>query len=114
MNILFRGVATLSDYKSKPADGKDAQQFYAGGSEHSGQMIEGPPRPNEAPKNITQGFIDAAKKYVVVYCVNIQYVWVGGWWLCGVVVVSLAQDLRSRVQASLRQFPIWSHQSTQL
>jgi len=53
---------TLSDYTSKPKEGKDAQQFYAGGSEHSGQMIEGPPRKNESPGNITQGFIDMAKK----------------------------------------------------
>ena len=65
---VFRGVATLSDYKSnKPKDSKDAQQFYAGGSEHSGQMIEGPPRKAEQPKSIAQGFIDAAKKYVLEY-----------------------------------------------
>ena len=55
-------MATLSDYTSKPREDKDAQQFYAGGSEHSGQMIEGPPRKNESPGNITQGFIDMAKK----------------------------------------------------
>ena len=39
----------LSDYReqqfqSSAKGDDDAQQFHAGGSEHSGQMIEGPPR----------------------------------------------------------------------
>ena len=60
-------MATLSDYKDQrpPPEGKDAEQFFAGGSEHSGQMIEGPPPKNQKPENITQSFIDAAKKYVM-------------------------------------------------
>ena len=59
------GVATLSDYRDKPeASGKDAQQFYAGGSEHSGQMIEGPPKKKTNPQDIAKNVFEAAKKYV--------------------------------------------------
>lgn len=61
---ICRGVATLSDYRDKPvpSEDKDAEQYYAGGSEHSGQMIEGPPRKKQNPEGIAQSFIDAAKK----------------------------------------------------
>ena len=53
------GVATLSDYcEQQPQNsGKgddDAQQFYAGGSEYSGQMIEGPPRKKKNPQDIAK------------------------------------------------------------
>lgn len=62
--VLYRGVATLSDYKEKPDSdpGKDAQQFYAGGSEHSGQMIEGPPRKKQTPDSMAKEVFEAAKK----------------------------------------------------
>ena len=42
--------------------GEDAQQFYAGGSEHSGQMIEGPPRKKQNPESIAKDIFEAAKK----------------------------------------------------
>lgn len=62
--ISCRGIATLSDYKekSKPSKDEDAQQFYAGGSEHSGQMIEGPPRKKINPDNMAKEIFEAAKK----------------------------------------------------
>jgi UBX domain-containing protein 1 len=62
-------VATLSDYReqqqsgsSAKGDEEDAQQFYAGGSEHSGQMIEGPPRKKANPQDIAKEVFEAAKK----------------------------------------------------
>ena len=61
--LACRGIATLSDYAEKPGSppGKDAQQFFAGGSEHSGQMIEGPPRKKD-PDTIAKEVFEAAKK----------------------------------------------------
>ena len=61
------GVATLSDYREQKPDKSakgddDAQQFYAGGSEHSGQMIEGPPRKKANPQDIAKEVFEAAKK----------------------------------------------------
>ena len=60
------GVATLSDYREQQpqSSGKDddAQQFYAGGSEHSGQMIEGPPKKKANPQDIAKEVFEAAKK----------------------------------------------------
>ena len=59
------GVATLSDYRDQPqssGSGKDAQQFFAGGSEHSGQMIEGPPRTKPNPQDMAKNVFEAAKK----------------------------------------------------
>ena len=62
------GVATLSDYRDRPQgssgakDDDEAQQFYAGGSEHSGQMIEGPPRKKANPQEIAKDVFEAAKK----------------------------------------------------
>ena len=68
-------MATLSDYRQPPqGSGKDgdAQQFYAGGSEHSGQMIEGPPRKKPNPEDIAKDVFEAAKKYkassILVQC----------------------------------------------
>ena len=59
-------MATLSDYREqqpqKSSKDDDAQQFYAGGSEHSGQMIEGPPRKKANPQNIAKEVFEAAKK----------------------------------------------------
>ena len=59
------GIATLSDYRKESQSSdkdKDAQQFYAGGSEHSGQMIEGPPRKKPNPQDIAKDVFEAAKK----------------------------------------------------
>ena len=61
------GVATLSDYRehqpqSSAKGDDDAQQFYAGGSEHSGQMIEGPPRKKANPQDIAKEVFEAARK----------------------------------------------------
>ena len=61
------GVATLSDYREQKPESSakgddDAQQFYAGGSEHSGQMIEGPPRKKANPQDIAKEVFEAAKK----------------------------------------------------
>ena len=59
------GVATLSDYRQKTQSSDkegDAQQFYAGGSEHSGQMIEGPPRTKSNPQDIAKDVFEAARK----------------------------------------------------
>ena len=59
------GIATLSDYRQKAQSSDkegDAQQFYAGGSEHSGQMIEGPPRTKPNPQDIAKDVFEAAKK----------------------------------------------------
>ena len=61
------GVATLSDYRehqpqSSAKGDDDAQQFYAGGSEHSGQMIEGPPRNKANPQDIAKEVFEAARK----------------------------------------------------
>jgi len=40
-----RGYHSIHDYKDEEKDGGDeGQSFYAGGSEHSGNMIVGPPR----------------------------------------------------------------------
>lgn len=65
--MLCSGIATLSDYKDKPTppSGEDGQQFYAGGSEHSGQMIEGPPRKKQTPDSMAKEVFEAAKKLVV-------------------------------------------------
>lgn len=62
---MCSGIATLSDYKEKPtpSPGEDPQQFYAGGSEHSGQMIEGPPRKKQTPDAIAKEVFEAAKKF---------------------------------------------------
>ena len=61
------GVATLSDYREQQPQSSakgddDAQQFYAGGSEHSGQMIEGPPRKKANPQDIAKEVFEAARK----------------------------------------------------
>ncbi len=59
-------MATLSDYREKPSvpqPGKeDPQQFFAGGSEHSGQMIEGPPREKKTPDSLAKEVFEAAKR----------------------------------------------------
>ena len=57
-------MATLSDYKEKPkaSGGEDGQQFFAGGSEHSGQMIEGPPRKKMNPESMAKEVFESAKK----------------------------------------------------
>ena len=52
-------MATLSDYREQQPQSSakgddDAQQFYAGGSEHSGQMIEGPSRKTANPQDIAK------------------------------------------------------------
>ncbi len=64
--LLCRGIATLSDYKEKPASsagGEDhGQHFFAGGSEHSGQMIEGPPRKKADKESMAKQVFEAAKK----------------------------------------------------
>ena len=65
------GVATLSDYREKqtaPSD-DDAQKFFAGGSERSGQMIEGPPRKKQTPDSIAKDVFEAAKKLMLLFCV---------------------------------------------
>jgi len=63
---LCSGVATLSDYQPTPVDSKeeegDSEKFYAGGSEHSGQLIEGPPRKKPTAQKLAQEVFDAAKK----------------------------------------------------
>ena len=61
------GVATLSDYREQQPQSSakgddDAQQFYTGGSEHSGQMIEGPPRKKANPQDIAKEVFEAARK----------------------------------------------------
>ena len=58
-------MATLSDYREKSKESgkdEDAQQFYAGGSEHSGQMIEGPPRKKPNPEDMAKDVFEAARK----------------------------------------------------
>ena len=60
-------MATLSDYREQQPQSSakgddDAQQFYAGGSEHSGQMIEGPPRKKANPQDIAKEVFEAARK----------------------------------------------------
>lgn len=54
----------MSDYKEKPVpnSGEDAEQFYAGGSVHSGQMIEGPPRKKADTESMAKEVFEAAKK----------------------------------------------------
>ena len=54
----------MSDYREKNQEksGEDAQQFYAGGSEHSGQMIEGPPRKKPNAQSLARDVFEAAKK----------------------------------------------------
>ncbi len=61
------GIATLSDYQSKPgtSSGDKGQEYFAGGSEHSGQMIEGPPRKKQTPDSIAKEVFESAKKWVV-------------------------------------------------
>ena len=61
------GVATLSDYhEQQPQKSSNAQQFYAGGSKHSRQMIEGPPRKKANPQDIAKEVFEAAKKWVKI------------------------------------------------
>ena len=65
------GVAILSDYREQQPQSSskrddDAQQFYAGGSEHSGQMIEGPPRKKTNPQDIAKEVFEAAKWWVKI------------------------------------------------
>lgn len=63
--LLHRGVATLADFRDKPPipnPEEDPQQFYAGGSEHSGQMIEGPPRKKPDTESLAKEVFEAAKK----------------------------------------------------
>ncbi|XP_064398183.1 NSFL1 cofactor p47-like isoform X2 [Halichondria panicea] len=57
------GIATLSDYQSKPgtSSGDKGQEYFAGGSEHSGQMIEGPPRKKQTPDSIAKEVFESAK-----------------------------------------------------
>ena len=59
------GIATLSDYKEKPKttppDDK-GQEFFAGGSEHSGQMIEGPPKKKATPESMAKDVFESAKQ----------------------------------------------------
>ena len=62
-------MTTLSDYREQQPQSSakgddDAQQFYAGGSEHSGQMIEGPPRKKANPQaqDIAKEVFEAARK----------------------------------------------------
>uniref|UniRef100_A0A1X7U7Z8 SEP domain-containing protein n=1 Tax=Amphimedon queenslandica TaxID=400682 RepID=A0A1X7U7Z8_AMPQE len=53
-------VASLSDYTSSEGTKDDeGQSFFAGGSEHSGQLISGPPRKK---KDLAKDVFDAAKK----------------------------------------------------
>ena len=51
-------MAILSDYREqklqKSSKDDAAQQFNAGGSKHSGQMIEGPPRKKANPRDIAK------------------------------------------------------------
>ena len=61
------GVATLSGYpehqpQSSAKGDDDAQQFYAGESEHSGQIIEGPPRKKANPQDIAKEVFEAVRK----------------------------------------------------
>jgi UBX domain-containing protein 1 len=55
----------LADYRSSGGNEKDnddedkGQEFFAGGSEHSGQMISGPPKKK---RDIAKDMFDAAKK----------------------------------------------------
>lgn len=60
------GVATLSDYRDKPQTATHpqdkGQEFFAGGSEHSGQMIEGPPRKKVTPSSMAKDVFESAKK----------------------------------------------------
>lgn len=62
---MFSGIATLSDYQNSLSSSseEDAQQFYAGGSERSGQMIEGPPRKKQTPESIAKEVFEAAKRF---------------------------------------------------
>lgn len=82
-SLLYSGIATLSDYQDKPvpSSGEDAQQFYAGGSEHSGQMIEGPPRKKQTPDSIAKEVFEAAKK-LVVFIMECEVEWVWQVWRC--------------------------------
>ena len=55
------GVATLSDCREQQPESSakgdnDAQQFYAGGSEHSGQMVKA------NPQDIAKEVFEAARK----------------------------------------------------
>ena len=59
------GIATLSDYKDKPKTTPPedkGQEFFAGGSEHSGQMIEGPPKKKATPESMARDVFESAKE----------------------------------------------------
>lgn len=58
-----RTFASMGDYQRQKQTSKDddSQSFFAGGSEHSGQLISGPPR-DKKPQDLAQDVFDAAKK----------------------------------------------------
>ncbi|EDO38474.1 predicted protein [Nematostella vectensis] len=59
----FASIATFQGHHDTYSDEDQGQAFYAGGSEHSGQQILGPPRKKQNADDITQNIFEEAKRH---------------------------------------------------
>lgn len=60
----FGTISALSQSDSDNSDSEDkGQAFYAGGSEHSGQQVLGPPRKKESGKKIVDNLFKSAREH---------------------------------------------------
>ncbi|XP_032235024.2 NSFL1 cofactor p47 isoform X2 [Nematostella vectensis] len=59
----FASIATFQGHHDTDSDEDQGQAFYAGGSEHSGQQILGPPRKKQNADDITQNIFEEAKRH---------------------------------------------------
>ena len=56
-----RGFATMGDIRGRDENTEDSEKYFAGGSEHSGQLIAGPPKPKK-PQDLATELFQAAKQ----------------------------------------------------
>lgn len=58
-----RGFVGMSDIKERDQDTENSEKYFAGGSEHSGQLIAGPPKPKKTEStNFGSDLYQAAKQ----------------------------------------------------
>ncbi|KAL5467327.1 hypothetical protein EMCRGX_G031540 [Ephydatia muelleri] len=56
-----RGFASMGDVRGRDENTEDSEKFFAGGSEHSGQLIAGPPKAKK-PQDLAADLFQAAKQ----------------------------------------------------